>query len=646
MVNLGEDIEANDAALFAGRERELALLERILAPGSRVHVGFVHGEGGIGKSTLLREFGRRASARGYEVFPVDGRELAPAPRELERALAGVAESPMPLVLLDTYERIEALGELLRRRVLPGLPASIRVLIAGRQPPENGWQQDGWDTATLALRLGPLDPTDARLLLERRGIDDPEVEAELLAWAAGSPLALAIAADGNETSPWTGSGRRLEDERTITAALVRRIVGDEADGAHAEALAVATIADRVDARLLGDVLPEADGEEAVAWLRGLSFSEPIGRGIALHEQARRALAAELRAEDPGGERSLRRRVADHLASRGRAGENGRFLEFGALVRDPAVRYGFGVLGNRSHYVDHLRDGDGEAAEAALDGEGGWWAETRRWFERAPNTVVTVRDAAGRLAGFSVSLLLADAPEWAAADPALAPVFAHAAGIDPARTMARRELYDLTHGREGAADSPVLALLNAAFARQGDLRAVERQYCVNDARNLSTLGFNRAAGTEHLAGLDREDDGRPLSYHLLDYGPRGMMEAGRALVYRELGLALPRPQPPVDAEAVRAALREFHDPVALAASPLAVGETTTARVESARRRLREATEAEFSRSLSEQQLRATIEWGYLDPDLGHDAAVLKLSVSRATYFRRLAEAVDRVTVRLGE
>jgi hypothetical protein len=212
------------------------------------------------------------------------------------------------------------------------------------------------------------------------------------------------------------------------------------------------------------------------------------------------------------------------------------------------------------------------------------------------------------------------------------------------MVRRELYDLTHGREGFVDSPVTALINAAFARQGDLLRVERQYCVNDGRDRSTLDFNRAAGVRHLAELDRDDGGRPLSYHLLEYGPEGMMEAGRALVYADLGLALPTARSALEPEAVRDALRDFHAPLALAAGPLGSGETTAARAESARRRLREATEAEFSRTLPEQQLRATIEWGYFDADVGHEAAALKLNISRATYFRRLAEAVERVTVRL--
>jgi hypothetical protein len=90
-----------------------------------------------------------------------------------------------------------------------------------------------------------------------------------------------------------------------------------------------------------------------------------------------------------------------------------------------------------------------------------------------------------------------------------------------------------------------MIDAAFARQGDLGRVRRQYCVNDARDRSTLAFNEAAGTHHLAELDRGDDGRRLTYHLLDYGSHGVMQAGRALVCRDLDLPPPEPDGPVPA-----------------------------------------------------------------------------------------------------
>ncbi len=46
------------------RTAELAFLERCLEDGALASVILIHGRGGIGKSTLLRELARRAAAHG------------------------------------------------------------------------------------------------------------------------------------------------------------------------------------------------------------------------------------------------------------------------------------------------------------------------------------------------------------------------------------------------------------------------------------------------------------------------------------------------------------------------------------------------------------------------------------------------------
>ena len=84
------------------------------APGS---VLLVHGPGGIGKSVLLREIRRRAPPRAGTPFAVDGRDLPPVPDAIEQALAGAWDAERPLVLIDTYERMSALGGYLRSTLL-------------------------------------------------------------------------------------------------------------------------------------------------------------------------------------------------------------------------------------------------------------------------------------------------------------------------------------------------------------------------------------------------------------------------------------------------------------------------------------------------------------------------------------------------
>jgi hypothetical protein len=145
------------------------------------------------------------------------------------------------------------------------------------------------------------------------------------------------------------------------------------------------------------------------------------------------------------------------------------------------------------------------------------------------------------------------------------------------------------------------------------------------------------------LDARDGERVVQCHLLDHGPGGLLDSVRALVYRDLGLPAPEPAPSDgerSADVVRDALRAFHDPVALAASPLARGATGAERAASVRDLLRDAAGTAFGESDDERLLRATIARGYLDPYGGHDKAALDLHVSRTTYFRRLATATARV------
>src|SRR5581483_6249138 len=92
--------------------------------------------------------------------------------------------------------------------------------------------------------------------------------------------------------------------------------------------------------------------------------------------------------------------------------------------------------------------------------------------------------------------------------------------------------------------------------------------------------------------------------------------RDQIYRELGLTTPQPgaQPapprPIDVEDVRDALRDLHQPVALAASPLASGTTPDERAESVRALLREAVDGAFGSSYDEDLQRRIIERGYFD------------------------------------
>ena len=157
MTTLAARIADHETAAFVGRHRELLAVDALLATGG---VLLVHGPGGIGKSVLLREIARRGARAGYTPFALDARDLPPVPDAVEDALAGAWSAERPLVVIDTYERMSALGGYLRSTLLPSLPASAAIVVAGRDAPEPGWFEGGWETVVSELALRPLAPRAA------------------------------------------------------------------------------------------------------------------------------------------------------------------------------------------------------------------------------------------------------------------------------------------------------------------------------------------------------------------------------------------------------------------------------------------------------------------------------------------------------
>ena len=184
---------SRDRERFVGRTAELAFLERCLEDDAPASVILIHGRGGIGKSTLLRELARRAPAHGFDPVFVEGRELPPMPDALEAVLCGARDSEQPLVLIDTYERMTALDGYLRRGLLPSLPDRAVIVIAGRGAPDPAWFTGGWEGVATDLVLEPMDSEEALNLLCAHGLVDDRAPA-VVEWADGSPLALALAAD--------------------------------------------------------------------------------------------------------------------------------------------------------------------------------------------------------------------------------------------------------------------------------------------------------------------------------------------------------------------------------------------------------------------------------------------------------------------
>ncbi len=193
---------------FVGRSAELELFRAALGRDPpEFAVLHIYGPGGIGKTSLLREFAHLVEESGRRYAWLDGRTLDPSPPGFLAAihtaldlapeqtpLEALVATPDLVVFIDTYELLAPLDAWLRDSFLPQLPAPGLVVIAGRQAPAAAWRaDDGWGALCRIISLRNLRPDESTAYLQSQGLA-PTLCARILDVTYGHPLALALTTD--------------------------------------------------------------------------------------------------------------------------------------------------------------------------------------------------------------------------------------------------------------------------------------------------------------------------------------------------------------------------------------------------------------------------------------------------------------------
>lgn len=631
VTHLGDLLDTARRRHFVGRRRELACFDEALAGRSAHRVLFVHGQGGIGKTTLLQEFRARARAAGRPVVLLDGRDVDPAPAALS---AAVGPFDGGVLLIDGYEQLAPVDGWVRGELIPRMRADSVAVLAGREPPAAPWRTDpGWRQLVAVHRLDPFDPVESDELLCEV---DPPRRPRLLALGRGHPLTMALLADLADVPG------QLSDAPDLISALLESFLDDVPGDAYLTGLATCAIAwlttEDLLARLVG-----AQAPAVWRWLTRRPFITAGPRGLFTHDLARDVLDAEFQRRSPERYRAGRRTVYTHAVAGLRAGSDlDRPLhaqQLLYLLRNSPLADAITTLrAQGSATVSPARPDEHDQVCSIVERSQGPVSAgyARAWLREQPEQVSVVR-ADDRVAGFAVHLLCPSPLDGD--DPVVRAVLDHIGPLRPgervniARFLSGTGPYTLL----AASVSSIIEWLTRPLA-WALIVTVDPAYW---APFYDYLGFSRL--------LEVDVDGRRHTVYGIDWRRMPiepwfdlMHERGRSGATGPPPAALLRP-PPLDrgrfADAVRTALQTLHRPDRLAANPL-VGSALAPTPEDLRAVV-EAAIADLADEPRGDRLWAVLNRTYLRPAPTQEAAAAVLDLPLSTYRRHLAKAVDHLT-----
>ena len=662
---------------FVGRHAELDLFRSaLLAPAPPFAVLHLHGPGGIGKTSLLREYGRIATEVGRSVVNLDGRNVDPSPPGFLRAVrhaiqieddtSAIIEAwpSGSVLLLDTYEVLASLDEWLRETFLPQLPAETLIVIAGRNPPTPAWLTDlDWSQLSHSLPIQNLRPEESRTYLATCGIPDTQ-HPDVLAFTHGHPLALALIADVFQRGDRL-AGFDPKEEPDVVRILLERLVQDVPSLLHRRALDVAVITWATTEEMLARVLNISDAREIFDWLRRLSFIEDGPFGLYPHDLARDVLDEDLRWRNPGGRRELSMRLSSCLHDwfhRAHGIEQQRiWFDLLFLYRhSPVFRpyFDWSTLG--SAYAEPIQASDHEPIEAMVRQHYGddSAAIVRHWLSSQPETFLAYRTAGGDLFGFMTHLELHRAtPEDIAVDPAATAALAFASRhgrVQPDDEIAYLRFWMNREAGQGISAALNLTAINASIYWTTHPKLAWNFIAIADPDFLEPhfTGIHMWRSPE----ADFEVGGQRFGV----FSHNWRVEPADAWLRIKTALAsdtLPDPvaNPPArdtsltdeqHIDAVRQALRDFGRPDALARNPLARTRLVTQAAgaghpgESLQRLLREAVTS-LTASPRDVKFHRALWHTYIEPAPTQEQVAELLGLPFNTYRYQLARGIERVS-----
>lgn len=681
-TRIADRLSATRHKRIVGRTEERALFQKALESREADFLVLnLYGPGGVGKSTLLHAFREAATQAQVPCVVADGRELEPTPAGFQHALGADAlrllqESAQRIVLLiDNMETLEPLEGWLREQFLPTLSSEVVCVLAGRSPVSLAWRGDlAWRGLLKLVALRNLTPDESRSLLVEQGVPDDQHEG-ILSFTYGYPLALSLVSDliaQRGSLPYT-QGPPLD----LVPALLERFIAVVPSPIHRRALEACALVRVTTEPILARLLELPDARPYFEWLRSLSFLEEASPGLAPQDLARDALLADLRWRSPDRytelHRSARAYYTEQLAQAEPQEQQRLLWDYIFLHRDNAlVRSAFSWQSTATSYADTLQARDlptlhdlvaryeGPDSAAIFD----YWVA-----KRDRTTTFVFRDGStGAISGLLLQVSVEKTtPEDHAQDPAIqcaAQSLRAQPPLRPGETATYFRFWMTAETYHGV--SPVQSLIVVNFIRH---------YLTTPGLAYSYLPV---VSPEYWHGILSYAEMRPLPeatftsskqrFSVYYYDWRALPPTAWLAVLAEketskgtLTGALERRLTPTVvlskeafSEAVRDALRHFHQPEALSENPLLHSRLLLERANGARtapsarasllRSLVRETILELNDVPKRQRAFRALDKTYLNPAPTQERAAELLDLPFSTYRRHLGEGIQSLTERL--
>lgn len=377
-INIGDRLREKAERRFVGRASELAELSNALAaePGG-TQLYFVHGPGGIGKTTLLERLRSDATRAGIVYASLDASAITATPVAMVAAIAedlaligttatvqdiaaAMTSSDCRLLLIDSFDATADASGWVREKLLPALPAEVRIVVAGQNAPDTLWTAHPlWSEEMRCIQLNSLSSEESSHLLQAHAVDEV-AHGAIIELSHGHPLALVLLAAEMRKYGRIPSSLGQDAMRE----LIKRCVSGAPTPLHRTALEVSARARTTTSALLADVVDPLQAPILFNWLSEQCYVNVGARGLSPHNLVRDVVDENLRWRDPEGSRALDGALNRCLLSQLRNGRDDSHtaMELQFLERNSAVMkryFDFGALGSVSIAAAVAADWDGIA-----------------------------------------------------------------------------------------------------------------------------------------------------------------------------------------------------------------------------------------------------------------------------------------------